>query len=201
MSIDTACAAGVTTKETTMSIRNDETLAGRWRLDPQRSTVEFRVGHFWGLLTVRGHFEVYDGRVDLSADPAIELTIDAASVQTGNRKRDEHLRSADFFDVASQPRVQFTSDSAVLQGETLRVHGHLLARDRSIPLQLDARIHRAGGELKIEATTRARHHELGLTWSPLRMIRPDSELRVAGYLVPAAEASAYSFLARAASAP
>lgn len=177
-----------------MSNRHDETLAGRWRLDPQRSSVEFRVRHFWGLITVKGHFDVYEGRLDLHADPAIELTIDAATVQTGNHKRDEHLRSADFFDVENQPRVRFTSDVAVLEGETLRVHGYLLARDRSIPLQLDVRIRRADGELEIEARTRARHRELGLTWSPLGMIRSDSELRVSGYLVPATEASAASML-------
>ncbi|MBV9803555.1 MAG: hypothetical protein JO130_10210 [Solirubrobacterales bacterium] len=80
------------------------------------------------------------------------------------------------------------------EGETLRVHVCLLARDRSIPLQLDARIRRVGGELKIEAATWARHRELGLTRSPLGMIPSDSELRVVGYLIPATEASATSIL-------
>ena len=103
--------------------RPDETLVGRWELDPQRSSVEFRVGHFWGLATVKGHFDRYEGRLDLGADPAIELTIDAANVQTGNPKRDQHLRSAEFFDAENHPSVQFVSDSVVLQGDTLSVRG------------------------------------------------------------------------------
>ncbi len=167
--------------------RPADTLVGRWELDPQRSNVEFRVGHFWGLATVKGHFDDYEGRLDLGADPAIELTIDAASVQTGNPKRDQHLRSAPFFDAENHPSVQFVSDSVVLQGDTLSVRGWLFARDRSIPLELDARVRRVNGELEIEAATSAPHRALGMTWTPLRMIPPHSELHVTGYLVPAAE--------------
>lgn len=47
-----------------------EAIGGRWLLDPQRSSVEFRVGHFWGLVTVTGQFDDYHGQLDLSADPA-----------------------------------------------------------------------------------------------------------------------------------
>lgn len=168
-----------------MSNPTGETLVGQWQLDPRRSSVEFRVGHFWGLMTVKGHFDDYEGRLDLSADPAIELTVDAASLQTGNRKRDTHLRSADFFDAEKQPRVRFVSDSVVAHDDTLRVHGSLFAGGQSIPLELDARVRRAGDELEIEALTSAPHRELGMTFSPLGMIRPSSELRVNGYLVPA----------------
>ncbi|MGH2882379.1 MAG: YceI family protein, partial [Solirubrobacteraceae bacterium] len=86
-----------------------KTLSGGWQLDPHRSSVEFRTRHFWGLITVKGHFDDYHGQLDLSANPAIELSIDAASVQTGNRKRDRHLRSADFFDAENHPQVRFIS--------------------------------------------------------------------------------------------
>ena len=170
--------------------RSDETLAGHWQLDPQRSSVEFRAGHVWGRLTVHGHFDDYEGRLDLSADPAIELTFDAASVQTGNRRRDQHLRSADFFDTENHPRARFLSDSVRKQGDTLRVRGRLFARDRSIPLELDARVRRHGAELEIEAATSAPHRELGMTWSPRGMIPPRSELLVTGYLVPATDVAA-----------
>ena len=164
--------------------RLDATLVGRWQLDPQRSSVEFRARHFWGLGTVKGHFDDYEGRLDLSADPAIELTIDAANVQTGNPKRDQHLRSAEFFDAENHPSVQFVSNSVVLRGDTLRVRGYLFARDQSIPLELDARVRRVNGELEIEAAASAPHRELGMTWNPLGMIPPHSELHVTGYLVP-----------------
>jgi polyisoprenoid-binding protein YceI len=167
-----------------MSNHFDEPLVGRWQLDPERSSVEFRVRNFWGLATVKGHFDDYEGRLDLSADPAIELTIAAASLQTGHRKRDEHLRSADFFDAEKQPRVRFVSDSVVRQDDTLRVRGSLFARDQSIPIELDARVRRVGEELQIEAATTAPHRELGMTWNRLGMIAPRSELLVSGHLVP-----------------
>jgi polyisoprenoid-binding protein YceI len=166
--------------------RFDDTLAGRWQLDPQRSNVTFRTGHFWGLIKVKGHFDDFEGRLDLSAEPAIELNIDAASVQTGNRKRDEHLRSADFFDTENHGMVRFVSNSAVPQGDVLKVRGRLFARDQSIPLELDAMVRVLDGELAIEASISALHRELGMTWSPLGMISARSELVVTGYLTPAA---------------
>jgi hypothetical protein len=67
----------------------------------------------------------------------------------------------------------------------LKVRGRLFARDQSIPLELDAHIRRIDGGLEIEAATTARHRELGMSWSPLGMIPPRSELLVKGYLVPA----------------
>ncbi|HKO27295.1 MAG TPA: YceI family protein [Solirubrobacteraceae bacterium] len=175
---------------TTSNHRPDETILGRWQLDQQRSTIQFRAGHFWGLGTVKGHFDDYQGRLDLSADPAIELTIEAASVQTGNPKRDKHLRSADFFDTQNHPQMRFVSDSVVQHDDALKVRGRLFARDQSIPLELDAHIRRLDGGLEIEAATTARHRELGMSWSPLGTIPPRSELLVKGYLVPAAHRAA-----------
>ena len=168
-----------------MRTRSAATLVGAWQLDPQRSSIKFHVPHFWGLMTVKGHFDDYDGRLDLSSDPAIELTIRAASLQTGNRKRDEHLRSADFFDADREPRVRFVSDSVVPHDEGLRVRGSLSARGQSIPLELTARIRRVGEEFEIEAAAGAPHRDLGMTWNALGMIRSRSELIVSGYLVPA----------------
>ena len=175
---------------TTSNHRPDETILGRWQLDPRRSTVEFRAWHFWGLGAVKGHFEDYHGRVDLSADPAIELTIEAASVQTGNAKRDQHLRSNDFFDTENHPQLRFVSDSVVQAGSTLKVRGRLFARDQSIPLELDAHIRQIDGGLEIEAATTALHRELGMRWSPLGTIPPRSELLVKGCLVPATHRAA-----------
>jgi polyisoprenoid-binding protein YceI len=170
-----------------MRTHSQATLVGRWQLDPQRSSIKFRARNFWGLMTVEGHFDDYEGRLDLTADPAIELTIEATSLQTGNRKRDEHLRSADFFDAENEPRVRFLSESILAGDDMLRVRGRLFARGRSIPLELEARIRNLGEEdVQIDATTTAVHRELGMTWSPLGMILPRSQLLVSGYLVPAA---------------
>ena len=51
----------------------------RWRIDPARSSIEFRTPTLWGLATVKGRFDRYEGTLDLDQDPAIELTIDAGS--------------------------------------------------------------------------------------------------------------------------
>lgn len=161
-----------------------ELISGSWRLDPRRSSVEFRVRTFWGLGTVSGHFGDYQGVLDLSASPAIELTIDPASVQTGNRRRDRHLRSRDFFDAENHPQVRFLADSIALQGDALKVRGRLSARGPSIPLELDAEVRRLDGELELGAATTAPHRELGMRWSLLGMISPCSELFVKAYLIP-----------------
>ena len=163
--------------------RSQQTIGGSWQLDPRRSSVEFRTRSIWGLVAVNGHFGESQGDLDLSAAPAIELTIDAASLDTGNRKRDKHLRSADFFDVENHPRVRFVSESVQLHGDTLTVQGSLTARGQSIPVQLDAAVHQTGGELEIEAATIAPHRELGMTYSPLGMISPRSKLVVKARLV------------------
>ena len=98
-------------------------------------------------MTVKGRFERYDGTLDLRQEPAIELTIDAASLNTNNNMRDKHLRSGDFFDVENYPQVHFVSESARLGGEGLTVSGRLYAAGTSTPLDVDARLRLVDGEL------------------------------------------------------
>jgi polyisoprenoid-binding protein YceI len=104
-----------------------------WRLDPTRSSVEVHVRHFYGLITVKGRFERFKGTLDLRSKPAVQLTIEADTLDTKHKKRDQHLRSADFFNVAAHPQVQFVSDSATLDGERLTVHGTLSAAGKRSP--------------------------------------------------------------------
>ena len=157
--------------------------SGSWRLDPTRSSVEFHVRHFYGLITVKGRFAGYDGTLDLSARPAVTLTIDAASLDTKQSKRDKHLRSADFFDVEHHPQVRFVSDSAELADDTLKVRGRLHAAGKHVPLELHAKLRTVDGELEVEAVTDADHRLLGMTWSPLGILRAPSKLIVRGRLV------------------
>lgn len=156
---------------------------GTWRLDQSRSSVEFHVRHFYGLMTVKGHFDRFDGTLDLSRDAAVQLTIDADSLDTKQGKRDAHLRSADFFDVEHHPEVEFASDSAILEGDLLRVSGQLHAAGKAIPLELEATVRSVEGELEVEASTDADHRKLGMTWSPLGILRAPSKLIVRGRLV------------------
>jgi polyisoprenoid-binding protein YceI len=172
-----------TIERTTTPAAPAEISDSAWRLDPARSSVAFHVRHFYGLMTVRGEFADYDGTLDLGATPAVELTIQAGSLDTKLAKRDEHLRSEDFFDVERHPQVRFISDRASLDGETLRVRGQLHAAGRQITLELGATVREIDGELEIEAITEADHRELGMTWSPLGILRAPSKLIVRGRLV------------------
>jgi polyisoprenoid-binding protein YceI len=154
-----------------------------WRLDPARSSVEFHVRHFYGLVTVKGRFERYEGTLDLRSEPAVELTIEAESLDTKQARRDKHLRSADFFDVEHHPQVRFVSDSAALAGDRLKVHGRLEAAGKAIPVELDATLRQVDGELEVEAVTHADHRELGMLWNPLGIMRAPSKLFVRGRAV------------------
>jgi polyisoprenoid-binding protein YceI len=167
-----------------------QNIHGRWRLDPARSSVEFQTPTLWGLATVKGHFERYDGTLDLQRSPAIKLTIDGASLNTNNSLRDRHLRSGDFFDIGNHPQVTFVSDAATLHGEQLKVRGRLEASGESLPLELDATLRPEGDEFEIDARTSADHRMLGMSHGMLGMIPTPSELVVHGRLVRDADADA-----------
>src|SRR4051794_665837 len=121
-----------------MSItENTRRLAGtRWRLDPSASTAEFRVPMLWGLSSVAGRFQRFDGRLAIDDEDrwSLELTVDAASIDTGNPRRDRHLRSAAFFDVEQHPEVRFRSHG--VDRGTGRVHGELEAAGRRVALEV-----------------------------------------------------------------
>ena len=94
----------MTTVETLL---NDPDTAGVWKLVPDRSTVSFKIRNMWGLISVKGRFTDFNADGQITGRGAMfgRLDIRAASLHTGIRKRDEHLRSADFFDVERFPEI------------------------------------------------------------------------------------------------
>lgn len=82
---------------------------GLWQLDAGASTVALKHKSMWGLVPVKGVFATVGGGGEVSADGTVTgtLTLDAASIDTKNAKRDAHLRSADFFDVDKYPEITF----------------------------------------------------------------------------------------------
>jgi polyisoprenoid-binding protein YceI len=94
--------------------------ATTWEIDPAHTTIAFSVRHMM-VSNVRGQFGKFSGKVDADeANPTashVEATIDAASIDTGNAKRDEHLRSPDFLDVAKYPTITFKSKKVAKAGE------------------------------------------------------------------------------------
>lgn len=82
---------------------------GTWQVDPVHSSVEFHVKHL-GIATVKGQFKAFEGTLEVGAEGARAFgTVDVASVDTREPQRDEHLRSADFFEVERFPTIEFES--------------------------------------------------------------------------------------------
>jgi polyisoprenoid-binding protein YceI len=150
----------------------DGSAVGTWELDPESSSVAFEVKHFWGLITVRGRFTHVEG--SLNVDPAGSITgtmrIDAASVTTGNRKRDEHLRSADFFDAANHAWISFSGRQVTPSPSGAVVAGELTAAGRTQPVEFTADLGDAtSGRVTVEALIPIDRTAFGMTWSPLGM--------------------------------
>ena len=167
---------------TTHSAQDRRQLAGtRWRLDPSGSSAEFRVPNFWGLTSDKGRFQRLDGWLEVDHDHQwrMELTLDAASLDTGNRRRDRHLRSADFFDVQHHPEVRLRSTSVNDHGGgRLHVDGELEAAGGRARLQVEVTVEHADGRLDLDAAATVDQRQLGMTFSALGMVRTPTALTV-----------------------
>jgi polyisoprenoid-binding protein YceI len=159
----------------------------RWIVDPAHSSAEFRVPNFWGLMNVRGQFGSIDGWLEVDDDGSrrLELIIDAASVNTGNSKRDEHLRGADFFDTERHPDVRFVSSRVSENGDgDLHVQGELIAAGDRVVLDLRPTVRTGDDRIEIDASATVDQRELGMTWSPLGVTRTPTMLTVHAHLRP-----------------
>ncbi|MGH3403826.1 MAG: YceI family protein [Streptosporangiaceae bacterium] len=147
-------------------------LAGSWTLDPARSTVTLRSKSVWGLVPVKGAFREVAGRgtVGPAGEVSGRIEIGAASVDTGNAKRDKHLRSDDFFLSDKYPVITFDLDRLTVTGDGLTVVGALTVRERSQRLTFPATAAVAGdGEVALDATIEVNRADFGLTWNQLGM--------------------------------
>jgi polyisoprenoid-binding protein YceI len=167
---------------TTHFAKDSRQLAGtRWRLDPSASSAEFRVPNVWGLSSVKGRFTRLDGWLEVDDDHGwrMELTLDTASLDTGDRRRDRHLRSADFFDAEHHPDVRFRSSSVNDRGGgRLDVEGELAAAGERVRLQVEVTVARADGRLELDAAATVDQRRLGMTFSPLGVVRSPTALSV-----------------------
>jgi polyisoprenoid-binding protein YceI len=165
---------------TAMEIEQRTAESTRWTVDASESSVEFDVRTFWGLMTVHGRFDRFDGSYEVGpAGTTIELTIDADSLDTGNATRDKHLRSTGFFHAAEHPQVRFTSSRVHhVTGEILHVVGHLEAAGEVVSLEFPATVRQLDDAVEIEATTTIDQRRLGMSSGRLGMIRPPTTLHV-----------------------
>lgn len=147
-----------------------------YKIDPAHSTVAFKVRHL--VSQVSGRFNEFEGSFSYEPDRPetwkAEATINVASIDTNVADRDNHLRSADFFDVATYPIMTFQStgvEQSDVEGDKAKLHGLLTIHGVERPVVLDLTIHgvaqdpwgnvRAG----FTATTRINRRDFGLEWN------------------------------------
>jgi polyisoprenoid-binding protein YceI len=113
---------------------------GRWQIDPGHTELAF-IGRHFMLTKVRGRFTGLSGVIEVAEEPGestAEVTIDMASVESGNEARDEHLRSPDFFDVARYPTAAFSARAVGWQGTRGTLTGELTLHGLTRPVTLQA---------------------------------------------------------------
>lgn len=175
----------------------------RYVIDASHSTLGFSARHL-AVSTVRGHFTKFEGVLESpDGDPKSlsgTVTVDIASIHTGNAQRDGHLKSGDFFDAEKWPQMTFVLGAAEqLEGDTYLVRGNLTIRDVTKPIALEATLEGRGPDpfggkerIGVSATGQINRLDFNLNWDGLAGAIPIAshtiklELDVA-LVVPAAE--------------
>src|SRR5271168_2598968 len=154
------------------TLLNDPDTAGVWSLDPDRSTVNFKIRNFWGLITGKG---AVFGRLD----------IQVASLHTGIGKRDEHLRSADFFDADRYPDISVvvtavepaTGNDAALRA-TLSIKG--VTAEVPLPVHVIAL---DDGSVQVSTKTEIDRDQFDIGWNRLGMVAKTATVSADAYFV------------------
>jgi len=150
--------------------------ASTWTIDPDHSNVGFKVRHLM-VSNVKGSFEKHTGTVEINdqdiAKSKVEVKIDTSSINTNVKKRDEHLRGADFFDVAKYPTMTFVSKKVAANGnDKLTVTGDLTLHGvtKTVVLDVEGPTKESKdpwGNIRkgATATTKINRKDFGLVWN------------------------------------
>jgi polyisoprenoid-binding protein YceI len=146
---------------------------GTWTVDPAHSSVEFRVKHMM-VSTVRGRFGEFAGTIDAASDyheSKVRGTVKAASIDTNEPRRDDHLRSPDFFDVEQHPEITFESTRIehIKKGD-YRVEGELTMHGETHTVEFEVTVHgvtkdpQGQDRVGLEVRGTLSRGEFGLRW-------------------------------------
>ncbi|HSS10132.1 MAG TPA: YceI family protein [Acidimicrobiales bacterium] len=159
----------MSTAETSVAVPS-----GTWELDPAHSSINFSVRHL-RVSKVRGRFTSFTSVIKIDDDPLkseVDVTIDAASIDTRDEQRDAHLRSPDFLDVEKWPTLTFKSTAVRhLGGSRYEIQGHLTVKDVTRPVTLEAELQGiqpdpwGNTRMGFEARTEINRKDFGLTWN------------------------------------
>ena len=148
--------------------------AATFEIDVSHSSLGFGVKHMV-VSTTRGTFADFAGTFDFDpADPAslsASVTIQTASVNTGNAKRDDHLRTSDFFDAQQFPQITFVSTRAEATADGVVLYGNLTMRgvtkEIALPLEITGPITDPWQKVRVglEGKTRINRRDWGISWS------------------------------------
>lgn len=149
--------------------------AGTYQVDPAHSKVGFEVTHLV-VSSVEGRFNDYQGELKLGEkieDSKVNMSIKTASIDTGIKKRDDHLRSADFFDAKKYPTITFKSKKVKADGDDLKITGDMTMKGITKEVTFDAKylgsVKDGYGNYKaaFQASTKINRKDFGLTWSSM----------------------------------
>jgi polyisoprenoid-binding protein YceI len=147
--------------------------AGKWTIDPVHSRVGFVARHMM-VTKVRGTFTDYSGEVTIADDleqSSVTVEIQMESIDTGNKDRDGHLRTNDFFDVAQFPTMSFKSTAIELDGNEGKLHGDLTLKGVTKPVTFDVEFEGVTGDpwggtrAGFSATTTVTRKDWGVEWN------------------------------------
>lgn len=150
--------------------------ASTWNIDPEHSNIGFKVKHMM-VSNVKGSFEKHAGVIEIDdkdiTRSRVQVSIDTASINTNLQKRDDHLRSADFFDVAKYPTMTFVSKKVAKAGkDKLKVAGDLTLHGVTKQVVLDVEgptkeSKDPWGNIRkgVTATTKINRKDFGLVWN------------------------------------
>jgi polyisoprenoid-binding protein YceI len=144
----------------------------KWTLDKLHSNVRFSVSHMV-VAETEGTFKVFDGTVEYTksdwSDAKIDFTVDVNSINTDNDYRDKHLKSDDFFNVETYPKMTFKSTSfKPLGNNNYELKGNLTVRDITKPVKFDVKLGGiAGDKAGFKATTTINRFDYNLKWNKL----------------------------------